>query len=210
MDRRDALRALGAAVGAPRFLSMDAEAMLDGMRPHLDGEHDHGKPQALRRSTYTFQTLDPHQRATVAELTEMIIPATDTPGAKAAKVDEYVDIILSEWSTEADKGALLKGLADFDARSVAMNGKTFVESSEQQRTALLAVLDAELTAARNARKAWRRGEGAPPPDYRALFFHQMRSLTVSGYYSSEVGYKQERRQQLVPGIYKACGLMEGM
>lgn len=208
MDRRDALRALGAAVSAPRFLTMDAEAMLDGMKAYRGDHHEHEAPQALKRSTYRFQALDAHQRATIAELSEMIIPTTDTPGAQAAKVDEYIDIILAEWSTDADKAAFMRGLSELDGRAQAAFGKTFVEGTTEERTALLAVLDDELTKARNLRKAWKRGDGAPPPDYRQLFFHQVRSLTVSGYYSSEVGYTLERKQLLVPGIYKACGLVE--
>lgn len=208
MDRRNALQALAAAVSAPRFIAWDADALMDGLRPHLAAGHAHQAPQSLKRATYRFQTLDAHQRATVAELTEMIIPATDTPGARAAKVDEFIDIILSEWATDKDRADFLAGLADLDARSTAASGRTFLDATPAQRTALLTVLDAELTAARTRRKAWKRGDGPPPPDHRALFFHQVRSLTVSGYYASEVGYTKERRELLVPGRYSG-GMLIG-
>jgi hypothetical protein len=44
-----------------------------------------------------LRTLNPHQNATVTAISEIIIPQTDTPGAKAARVNEFIDLILTEW-----------------------------------------------------------------------------------------------------------------
>lgn len=176
--------------------------MLAGLLEH--GTHAaHSKPTAP--SFYRFRALDAHQRATVAELAEMIIPTTDTPGANDAAIDEFADIILSEWSTDEERSSFLSGLEALDTRAAMAHGGTFIALPPARRTALLTSMDAELTAARDARGAWRRESGTPrPPDHRELFFHQIRSLTVSGYYSSEAGYTKERKQVLIPGIYKAC------
>lgn len=202
MDRREALRLLGATAIAPRFLHWEPDALIDGLRDHMAHARRPHPPRPAE--PYRFQALDAHQQTTVAELSEMIIPATNTPGAKAGKVDEFIDIILAEWSTDADRAAFLNGIADLDLRTMVRCKCLFVDAAMDQRTAILQALDDELTAARAARKAWKRGEFPEPRDHRELFWHQVRSLTVSGYYSSEVGYKLERKNVLVPGIYRAC------
>jgi hypothetical protein len=204
-DRREALRLLGLATAAVSFIGWDPDELIAGIHEHATRVGT--GPQPLRKAAgpYTFRTLDARQRETVAELSEMIIPATDTPGAKAAKVDEFIDIILTEWSTDGEKAEFLAGLAACDVRATQAFGAPFVRCTAAQRARLLTEMDAELTAARTARRAWRRDSGQPqPPDHRKLFFHQVRSLTVSGYYSSEPGYKLERKQSIIPGIYTAC------
>jgi hypothetical protein len=203
-DRREALRLLGLATAAVSFIGWDPDELIAGIHEHAS--HAGQGPQPLRKAgPYTFRTLDARQRETVAELSEMIIPATDTPGAKAAKVDEFIDIILTEWSTDGEKAEFLAGLAAFDMRATQAFGAPFVRCTVAERAQLLTEMDAELSAARTARRAWRRDSGQPqPPDHRKLFFHQARSLTVSGYYSSEPGYKLERKQSILPGIYTAC------
>jgi hypothetical protein len=138
-------------------------------------------------------------------MAEMIIPTTETPGAKAAAIDEFADIILTEWSSDTEKVAWLDGLAAVDAEAQREFGTTFVSASAAQRLHLMTRWDAELTSVRTARQAWRRDSGAAqPPDHRRLFFHQFRSFTVSGYYSSEAGYTRERKASIIPGIYKPC------
>lgn len=208
MDRREALRKLAAATATASFLGWDPEPMLAGLLEH--GGHAPAPHHHMPRTPYRFQTLDTRQRATVAALAEMIIPTTDTPGAKDAAIDEFADIILSEWSNDAEKQSFLDGLTALDATVMQQFGKPFVDATPEQRLEQLTAMDAGLTAARAARQAWRRDSGAPqPPDYRQLFFHQIRSLTVSGYYASEAGYTKERKQVLIPGVYKPCMPMAG-
>ena len=206
MDRREALRLLGAATIGPRFLHWEPDALIDGMRDQMAHAR---RPHAPRPAgPYRFQALNAHQRETVAELSEMIIPATDTPGAKAGKVDEFIDIILAEWSTDADRAAFVDGLADLDAAVMRQFKCVFLDATMDQRIVILRMLDSELTVQRTARAAWKPGTGERPPDQRQLFWHQVRSLTVSGYYSSEVGYTLERQNVLVPGVYRACLAVE--
>lgn len=201
-DRREALRLLGMATAAVSFVGWDPDELIAGIHHHAG---QGGSPGQLRRAgPYRFRTLNAAQRETMAELTEAIIPATETPGARAAKVDEFIDIILTEWSTPEEKAEFMAGLAAFDERCAKDFGQRFAKCKAQQRIEYLVQLDTELTLARAARRAWRDGNGPRPADHRKLFFHQVRSLTVSGYYSSEPGYKKERKQALIPGIYKPC------
>ena len=45
----------------------------------------------------------PRQNELVITLTELIIPQTDTPGAKAAKVNEYIDTVLADATPERSR-----------------------------------------------------------------------------------------------------------
>src|SRR5947209_661031 len=127
MNRREMVRLLSGALAAPLTAGLPA-----------------GRLAALGRSVHArargraLQVLDPHQSETVATIAEMIIPATDTPGARAARVHEFIDLIVAEWLADDDRGRFLAGLADVDARSRDLFGTDSVAASEPQRGAILA------------------------------------------------------------------------
>jgi glucoside 3-dehydrogenase (cytochrome c) hitch-hiker subunit len=181
MDRRDLLQLLGGAAAAPLVAGLIPE------RLHATGRAIHA------RSPRPLQVLDPHQSETVATIAEIIIPETDTPGARAAKVNEFVDVLLAEWYDEKDKDRFLAGLADVDTRCKDAFGTDFLGASEAQRTAIVAGLDAEVTALREA--------NAKPGEH---FFGRMKWLTLYGYYTSDVGMTQELHWQVIPGTYDGC------
>jgi glucoside 3-dehydrogenase (cytochrome c) hitch-hiker subunit len=180
MDRRAALRLLGAAtVGAT---ATDLEALGRALHGRL------GRGAPLR-------VLDLHQNATVVALSDLILPATDTPGAKAALVNEFVDLLLAEWYSPEERDRLLAGLADVDARARAAFGKDFLDGTGSEQAALLTALDDE--AARwSADPEATRG---PQPFYR-----QFKWLTLFGYYTSEIGAEREQHYAIVPGHYAPC------
>jgi len=182
MDRRDVLRVLGGAAVAP---------LLAGLSPtELRAA---GRAAHARARSRPLQVLDPHQSETVATLAELIIPETDTPGARAAKVHEFADVLLAEWYDAPDRDRFLAGLADVDTRSRDAFGTDFLGATDAQRTAIVAGLDAELTALRAA--------DAKPGEH---FFSRMKWLAVFGYYTSEVGMTAELHWQMIPGTYDGC------
>jgi hypothetical protein len=199
LDRREVIRRLAAVAAGSGFLTLEPSELLAAL----------GEPHAHRgapaKSRHRFAVLTPHQRQTVVELAEMIIPTTDTPGAKDAGIDEFADILLAEWFNEGERNAFMEGLLGVDAAATQKFGKTFLASTAAQRTEQITAMADEWKAMREARLAWRRESGSPQPaDHRRTFFHQFRSLTVSGFYSSEAGYTKERKASLIPGIYKPC------
>src|ERR1700733_14956249 len=101
MERRDVLKLLASATVLPT-LSSDALFWLQGVHTQI------AKASALK-------TLTPDQDAIVTTISELIIPQTDTPGAKAAKVNEFIDLILSDWYDEPATARFLAGLADVDS-----------------------------------------------------------------------------------------------
>src|SRR5712671_4686311 len=111
-------------------------------------------------SGYALRTLDPHQNELVVAMIDQIIPATDTPGAKGARVNEFIDVILTEWANDEERRNFLSGLADVDKQSNTLFDKDFAAASSEQQLVLLRSLDeaaAVARAARTARPARRSG-----------------------------------------------------
>ena len=176
LDRRQALRTLAfggiGAVAAPAW----AEALAGIAHSHADHAHT-TVAAAAEAGPWVPKAFDAHQNETVVVLSELIIPQTDTPGAKAAKVNEFVDLVLSD-ASESDRKQFLKGLAWMDARAQQLFGTDFVSASPEQQTALLTI----LASAKN--KAFEDQVGID-------FFNAIKGLTITGYYTSEIGMKQE-------------------
>lgn len=196
MKRRDALKLIAGAAAIPALYSQELFAL---------GREIHQQLGAAAAP----QTLNSRQNATITAIAEMIIPATDTPGAKQARVPEFIDLILTEWCTGDDCRRFLNGLAETDARSRKMFGKDFVEGTPQEQSELLTALDEELTQLREANvrqrhhaSAARREEETP---VERNFFYMMKRLTLIGYYTSEIGWTEELgRPPVHMGPYQAC------
>ena len=121
--------------------------------------------------------FDEHQNQTVIALTEIMIPQTDTPGAKAALVNRYIDLVLNEEDSDVQKSAI-EGLAWIDGRSLKLHGKPFIQLASDQQTALLTPL---------ADPANRNPEDQPG----VRFFNDFKDLTIFGYYTSQPGLERE-------------------
>jgi hypothetical protein len=162
--------------------------------------------QAQVGSTYQLRTLSPSQNSLVVTMIDLIIPVTDTPGAKAARVNEFIDIILTDWANEAERQAFLNGLAGVDKKSNELYGKNFVDASVEQQTTLLRSMDDAAMAAHTGRRV-RHGNTIPEERDKQLqgnFWDVFKGITVHGYYTSEIGFTQEENLQLIPGAYHGC------
>ena len=130
-----------------------------------------GKTVALK-----FFTAAQHR--TVDALTEVIIPTDErSPGAKAARVADYLDFVLNESSAEA-RQAWKDGLASLDAASSTQFAKPFADLTAEQQIAIV------TEAAKN--------EGNPTTPLER-FFVEAKGRTIHGYYTSEIGIHQELR-----------------
>ncbi len=137
-------------------------------------------------AAFTPQTLSASQNELVATLSELIIPTTDTPGARAAEVNVFIDRMLTDWYPAEDRDRFLAGLADADARAQAAHNAAFVDVTEAQQTAILSDLEQVAMSS--------QGGGRP-------FFSMLKELTITGYYTSEIGATQELRYVHVAGFY---------
>jgi hypothetical protein len=192
MQRRDALKLLSAGAAMPA-LSPNLLAFFRAA-------------QAQTGSGYKFRTLNPDQNLLVTTMAELIIPATDTPGAKGARVNEFIDVILTEWATESERQNFLDGLAGIDKESTDLFGKKFVDASAEQQTTLLRSRDDEAIMHRAHTRA-RHGNTVPKERDQQLvgnFWDVFKGITLHGYYTSEIGFSQELNLQIIPGAFHGC------
>ena len=145
----------------------------------------------------TLRTFTAHQNETIATIAELIIPKTDTPGAREAGVPAFIDVMFAEWSDEEQRQGFNTGLANVDERSRAAFGKDFIASTAAQQTEILQDLDYELARLRDTKS-----------DTSRNFMQTMKWLTLAGYYTSEVGATSEQHFRVVPGRYEPCYPLE--
>jgi len=186
MQRREIFRLIGGALAAPVVAGLSPGELLALGR----AIHAEAASSPLRR------VLDAHQARTVALLSDRIIPDTDTPGARAAGVEAFIDLILADWYSDEERQRFQAGLADLDERSRARAGVAFADTPEAVQTALMEELDGEVEAIRTAGLDTNR-----PQDH---FFRMLKWLTLYGYYTSEIGLMQEVRWMPIPGGYDPC------
>lgn len=180
MERREAIRLLATAAALP-LIPTELLGLLRTARTAAEGG------SALR-------TLNAQQNATVTRLAELILPETDTPGATAARVNEFIDLILTEWYSNEERERFLSGLANVDTFSQTSFGKNFLACKESQQVKMLTDLDHAMDREATPREA---GEGDP-------FFRMLKQLTLTGYFTSEVGAKQALHFHMIPGHYDGC------
>ncbi len=119
----------------------------------------------------------PEELALVDELSELIIPTDEhSPGARAARVAPYIDGRLAEAWDETDRTTWRQGLAGIERLAREGGGRTFLQSSADERVALLTRIAA------NERQ---------PKTPEERFFVELKSRVVRAYYTSEIGIKQE-------------------
>jgi hypothetical protein len=190
MQRRDVLKMLAAGAAVPVFSS----PLLGFFR----------EAQEKVGAGYKLRTLNAHQNDTVLAMIDQIIPATDTPGAKGARVNEFIDVILTEWATDEEREKFLQGLADVDTKSNELFGKNFVDATAEQQVTLLRAMDDVAMSEKKA--APRHGNTVPELDaqLKGNFFRVFKGITLHGYYTSEIGFTQELKLQIIPGAQHGC------
>ncbi len=188
MHRRQALRLLVSATTLP-LLSREAFSLFQSV-------HEQLPEQTI------LKTLNPRQNATVTTIAELIIPQTNTPGARAARVNEFIDLILSEWYDDEERSTFLAGLADVDVRARDLWGKDFVECGEKQQVDMLQALDDEMAI---PDEDARRRRNHPP---EKNFFFMIKQLTLVGYYTSQIGFEQEVHGEIIPSRHAGCVPLE--
>jgi hypothetical protein len=205
VTRRTALKALAAAAGAVSTLPWLSE---EGLAAFAEIQRAKAPPQLKVLTSVQYQTVE--------ALVEAIIPADErSPGAKEARVADYIDLLLSEAPVFL-KQRWLDGLAALDAESASRFGSPFLRLPAVQVEALLADMSRnemlkEEPAPADAALALARGEQPklqPPqldtllgevrrPDPRRTplqaFFADTKQATIHGYYTSEIGIHQELR-----------------
>lgn len=179
--RRDALKALVMGAGGLTTLPILGQAQSARAGMAAMGMPAEADATAQTGANWKPQFFDDHQNETMIALTELIIPATDTPGAKAALVNRYLDLLYNEETPDRQK-ELIQALAWFDGRSLSLHGKPFVSLTPEEQTAILEPLADTANSGPEDQ-----------PGVRA--FVLIKRLTISGYYTSRIGLDEELKYQ---------------
>ena len=186
LTRRAALHRIGLLAGGTLSAPL-ISGVLAGCRAEPPG------------AAFVPQTLDADQYALVQTLAEIIIPTTDTPGARDAGVPAFIDKMLTDWYLEEDRLLFLDGLQRLDEQAEDIFIARFIDIGDENQIALIDAV---------ARKAFPEASDtdASGPIKELLFdlsdfFKMLKELTVVGYYTSEVGATVELRVQPM-GTYR--------
>ena len=100
---------------------------------------------ALPPAAFSPKFFDAHKSETVIAPIGLIIPATYTPGAKGARVNEWMDKFLADGRVE-ERSQFLSGLGSLDAIALNKHAVPFIKCEKQQQTAILTDLDKYATS----------------------------------------------------------------
>lgn len=162
-------------------------------------------------SAASLFSLDTDQRSLLAEIAEVIIPKTDTPGAKDTGTPEVIEILLKDCYNEDQQKHFVAGLKDLEEESKKLGGGFASLDDAQKLTVLETMRDKARAEREEAEKVkildsetGREKEDHTKKDPPVPFFTLVRDLTIFGYYSSEYGVTQAFEYSPVPGKYDPC------
>lgn len=140
------------------------------------------------------------------EVAEVIIPRTDTPGAKDANVGLIALVLANDCYTPAERDVFIKGLQSLNKQAQEKYGKAFLLLSPGQKTEFVHLLDAEAKTYNKAQKVYYMsakpddiygGREQAPPHY----FTMLKQLTIFGFFTSKEGATKVLRYEAIPGKY---------
>lgn len=212
MNRRDAVSRVALLLGAT---VIGADFFLSGCK--LSNKEEK-KGNAL---DFTKDDI-----AYLNEIAETIIPTTDTPGAKAANVGEFMTVMVRDSYDEKQQKSFIAGIRKIEESSEKKFSKGYMKLTPEQRTELLKEWDADMKKFMSEEKGSRElkkeieklkkdtanTDTARLKELQAKlneekksegphFFMLMKQLTMLGYFTSEIGMKQAQRYDPVPGKF---------
>lgn len=148
--------------------------------------------------------------ALLDEVGETIIPATSTPGAKAAKIGEFMKTFVTDCYTEDEQKVFTSGLAGINDACKKMHNKSFTDCDTNQRKEFLVSLEKEakeFNAKRDATDASGKEAAKKAHTYFTFqaspshYYTMMKQLTLLGFFTSKTGATETLRHIQVPGKF---------
>jgi gluconate 2-dehydrogenase gamma chain len=177
MERREFMRRLGLCAAVLPLRTLPAFAAEPGVAPAA------------------VAALNADELRLLAAVAEGIIPTTDTPGAVAAQVPEFLALLYSEWMLEDERAQFRQQLQFIDDSAQKRYHAVFAACNVEQQSTLLEHWDADRMGAQ--------------PLGQARYFTRLRSLVLVGYYTSEIGQSTELKVQYGGGANHPGGPIFG-
>lgn len=173
MDRRQVLK-LSSAILGYTIVGGTAAAVLTGCKADVNAMP--ADLDLFDQSTYDL----------IVDVTERIIPKTDTPGAKDANVVSYIHSRLKNFATAEERASMIEKLNLFNSVAESKYQKKYNDLPEGEKDEIMKMMQAEATKA---------------DDH---VFNKLKQETVVGFFTSEVGATQVLRHDPIPGAYNGC------
>ncbi len=181
MHRRELLKRIGLLAGGAVVLP--SALMADNGDWAYSDQLDYSKVKVFNKK----------QRKLVVALAETILPKTSTPGATDAKVGPFIELMLQDCYTPADITAFIAGLATVETDAVAAHKLPFLKLTAEQMTSVLKKTEADALAEKKRRHIAKK-TGEPQ-----IFWFLLKSLCLTGFFTSEVGGQQAANYIMNPG-----------
>lgn len=168
MNRRELLTLITAATGTAMI---GGSALLSGCVTRVE-------PRA---------NFSPENIALLDEIAEVILPRTNTPGAKDAHLGQFMSLYVNDCYTPDEQVIFHKGLMSFEDSCKKNCSSPFMALPQREREEFINQLD------REAKNAAARGQ--------MHYFTMIKQLTLFGFFTSEVGATQVLRHLPIPGHF---------
>ena len=207
MKRREMLRASlrgGAAALTPALAGakQGAAAKADEKSELTPAQRGVDASDELKVANWKPLFLDEHQNETLIILSDLIIPATDTPGAKEALVNRYIDLVMAAETHENQK-SFLGNLAYIDGESMRIYKNTFRYLSREDQDDLLHLMAYPMSGS-----TWTGEAAMADPGFTN--FEQLKTHISGAYYTSQIGMKElGRDDNFTHGVYQGCEHSDG-
>jgi hypothetical protein len=191
MDRRELLKMIALLTGG---VVVGGEVFLTG----------------CKSGAKTDAGFTPSNIALLDEVGETILPATSSPGAKAAHVGEFMKVYVTDCYAQESQDVFIKGISDLEDACKKMHDKSFMSCTPEQRKQLLLKLeeesksynktleDKDMTGRKAAKQAGKESDFVPSPRH---YYTMMKQLALLGFFTSKPGATQALRYVPVPGRY---------
>ena len=188
MNRRDLFR--------QTFLGTAAAAISGRVATAREFPSDYDASKELARANWKPLFLDDHQNQTLIVFSEILIPTTDTPGAKAALVNRFLDAVLAVETHETQR-SFLDSLAALEGESFARYRAAFVYLTPEQQTELVTFMAYPHTL-----ETW--DENAPGSYRGHAHFSNLKDWISRAYYSSPAGMQALGYKGAPGGVFEGC------
>ncbi len=183
IDRREAIKRVSALLGGAALVG--GSALWTGCAP---------KDATVAAGGQAFTPFTTKEIALLDEIADTILPTTKTPGAKAARTGAFMATMVTDCYAPNDQQIFRKGMQAVNDASTASAKTNFMAATPAQRLAVLEALDAEQKAYMDKKTG----------DQPAHAFRMIKELSLLGYFTSEIGYRQAQRYVESPGRYDPC------
>jgi glucoside 3-dehydrogenase (cytochrome c) hitch-hiker subunit len=186
MNRRELIKktslALGYSISGPTLLGI-----VGGCEP----KHT----LAFEPSLFTKE-----QAIVIGDLADIIIPRTDTPGAKDVGVPAFIENFVKEVYSKEEQGKFIQGIDDYNRSTIGKQFRTFIDCTpDLQRLIVVADNQDAVRKASSVSEGWWNNAKMERP-----FLLKVKELTILGYFTSKEGATEVLQYSPAPGPYQGC------